>query len=1180
MREDAFPHAETSAAGAARYDRLRGRGGAVDGDSSAAVAAPTTIREAAKHRSRARPAFVFRAPKDYVALDRRYRDWQSKRGRLDIDATPVVDIGWQTPAEMAYAQRLSDRRGGASHRDSLLSPWERDAELVRRSLWRDALMELFEDIKEKQRQLEDGGNVGAIEPQLVHEVHGLTRAFFKLLPSQDGERDAASNPNVESSSRVLFPADVTAFHIVGTMLLQAQIMAHFPDDKIRSALKELKKRVWSLSLPMYHRLVATAGRLNRPSIVEILFTYAYNTWQKSTDEWMLYARARAYSALPGGSMKKLTGYWKAYNDQKVAPAQAYGISAHLNVDDDRALYPPRYLFTFIFKKQLEHQRGFPRPRLQNALLTLRAMAQHGYKVDDAIWLLALKNSPSLRLQLPELISRATAKDGDEQVTDSNSLSRKRHLSVQAQSILFQLLRNRAHALDVRDVYRILRLMGVQVAKKHSTKGSGDADECTSRTCIVEPVRALQALAILAQMLGRMGRPENARDIYERCVALSDVDVDQQAAGMAATGVMSGYDAIGRPDLALRFGKELSLTPTTYIVGTMLRSAAALAEREKAVHEALSLRCKSARLDLPFDTEIARGLASFFFALTQRERQDPGGLRMLVRHLTSLYKGRPIRRGGSTNGKSLGLSTKREKAKRLLYALRALGVEERLSTREKVFTRQRMRHSDDDDGDINNGQSNRQDDSDAAAWVSQSDSLVQQDLDAGARGKGGDDGQQLDHGGYHRHDDAESANRLSTASGYLMRLRVLAVMERDHRRAARVLHDMVKRGVRPTMMHFAPLVEGLCLDGRVDEAIELIESARAQLGVLPSARSETALLRALLALGRRSDATRRLQDWRAAGGVADDYMLSLLGDNPAPTLATADGLTAALRRVDETGTPLDLRAVDQAYRWLMYNHMPKSAHLLILEAHRTGMGTDYVLRRAIRQAGLWLRRMYERMSGSGGTSSSTSAPLASSSPISSPSPTRRWSVSTFRGSHSEESSLEAVGEALRLQKEALQQFNQRSNAMVARDLKARDAHRRALREMVDEWVTDSGSSGLMREKYSGRSAFPGTSASTRAQASSKRLTKGRRGVQPQTRRRNLRERRAAEAKQAASVAATSSTYRAWSSSPCDGSCVPTRPATRDHGRNRRQAGRRGVHAHVGVDVNLEQHQKRGEYSIEV
>jgi pentatricopeptide repeat protein len=67
----------------------------------------------------------------------------------------------------------------------------------------------------------------------------------------------------------------------------------------------------------------------------------------------------------------------------------------------------------------------------------------------------------------------------------------------------------------------------------------------------------------------------------------------------------------------------------------------------------------------------------------------------------------------------------------------------------------------------------------------------------------------------------------TPAAYAMRLRVFAVIRREFNNALLIYQSMVANGVKPTMHHIAPLVEGLVLLDRLTDAQMIIERAKVE-----------------------------------------------------------------------------------------------------------------------------------------------------------------------------------------------------------------------------------------------------------------------------------------------------------------------------------------------------------------
>jgi hypothetical protein len=200
----------------------------------------------------------------------------------------------------------------------------------------------------------------------------------------------------------------------------------------------------------------------------------------------------------------------------------------------------------------------------------------------------------------------------------------------------------------------------------------------------------------------------------------------------------------------------------------------------------------------------------------------------------------------------------------------------------------------------------------------------------------------------------------SAAGYAMRLRVFSVIRRDHVAAAHLFRSMRGNGVRPSMLHVAPIVEGLCLDGRVDEARDVAQNASKKFGVIPTARVQSAILRGLIQEDRLSEARSELQNWVQAGGRPNGYLQHLFDDSDFPRLAKEQTFRVALAEAQAADEPLNLSEVDDAFRFLIRTQRFVSAQRVVLQAvQQTGTRADYSLRVAVRNASQYLRKVLRR-----------------------------------------------------------------------------------------------------------------------------------------------------------------------------------------------------------------------------
>ncbi|CAO1631854.1 unnamed protein product [Sympodiomycopsis kandeliae] len=1083
--DDCFPHAETSAAGAARYRRLQAQSHSTSsqtsrphpeerpqtsnstGAATPRAATQTDLRDlfsrdsiqSPKRSSHSRESFNHRFMTDLDSLERRYQKWNSRdQPEIQHAISQLSDIGWETPAEMMYSLKMhqSDDPTSVPH------PTDRDAELVNRSIWRGALLSVFsllEPIVNSQSATK--AQIDDKEDRAAH------------LRAIEGARDAIVS-SLQSSwkGQVLLPADTTAFHIVATMLVQAQIICDVPKEIIKETLDKFKKVLKPAPLPLFHRIMATAGKAERFDVAQDVFTHAFEAWDKTTDEWMLYARARAFAGLPGSTLKKLSGYWKEYASRKVAPPRAYGPAIDSQSQAARPLIPPKYLFAFILKEQMKHQSSFSNPRLGHAGQTLRAMIAQGYQIDGSIWLLLLRTSPNLRLQIPELVLSAT---GDSAHQKGQT----------ADGVLLQLLRRRAQVLDVRNVFRISHFMHLDITKRKSNTQTLPESAIGVKG---KGAEYLEALSIVSQMLGRLGYPLRAYDIFLQCAAHPEIDQKQEYMGRAAGGVMSGFDAIGQPQRALEFGHRLlkgellhdqsvTLRATSNILATMLRSAACMEDKEAAIKEALLIKDYMVKNQIPFDSQICSGLTAFPYILSRQEIPDWQGLRLVIRYLLrTLQVHQQYTQGGVSPWKAKTLlrgnlvltSEGSRRTKQFIRELQKRGLDERVRLRQTKHARSKRKS-----GSVyaNPPAESAQSSQERAEWIREMDFLVQQDLEkdqGDSTPRRGPQELQAAEDNLEETDDSKDdyefeltdprARKLKMSlhsSAHAMRLRVLAVIERDHIAAAQHYRHMIKHGKRPSMYHIAPIVEGLCLDGRAEDALRIAQAARRRTGQLTTARIQTALLKGLLMLGKKAEAEQQFREWRKAGGQADHYMFAIFRDSAQPILATKEGLDQALQDARARDEPLRISQVDESFRWLMAAHSPRSAHQLILEALDTGTRIDYPLREAVRNAGNWIRKLRLQPEVSGrstekGIVDDNTADDDGSSQSTYSSFGLRSIYYRFPHLHPEESN-EALAEALELQQQIIERTNFRK--MEARDtfIARRDKFRSSMIDMFTEFI---------------------------------------------------------------------------------------------------------------------------------
>jgi hypothetical protein len=194
------------------------------------------------------------------------------------------------------------------------------------------------------------------------------------------------------------------------------------------------------------------------------------------------------------------------------------------------------------------------------------------------------------------------------------------------------------------------------------------------------------------------------------------------------------------------------------------------------------------------------------------------------------------------------------------------------------------------------------------------------------------------------------------SAYAMRMRVYAVLWQDLDSAVRLFRSMLEHKVRPTMLHIAPLVEGFVQQGRLREAQLVLDEAVAKLGLAPTLRLHSAMIRGYARLGQWDAVQRQLRSVRSAGLEVDVGLQAMLAHarsaDPERRLDAAEAAEqdASIEQLLAAPTPPATQAVSLHFEALIKTWRFLSAHTLVRRALDAGMHRDALLRRQVHRSG--------------------------------------------------------------------------------------------------------------------------------------------------------------------------------------------------------------------------------------
>lgn len=1083
----AVPHAETSAAGAARYQCLQGSSG-----SSQALRRHFSTTSYHNERFRMRkgknPVNSY-APPDGEVLRR--RDEELEAAELPLNAERAFafdphggDIGWTTPEEMSFSAAVERGESPRPHE-------ELERELIAKSRLSHRLSLAFDFLEDASMRFKDSDISPEERASLVRVVHSTRASLQSLLPRKH--------------QRKLGDVDFEAFNVVLASVIRISMDTRMRDAEIMQMLHQAPDSLAAFAPREFHRFVAEAGKARRYHLVEALFEESLHLWGGATDEWMLYAQARALGER--GELHQLRGYWRVYSRYRPLPSQAQH-TGQKELGSSRALpqlRPPFYLFRYLLQAQLYSSSSQARCP-SNILTILRVMHAHQYEMDDTMWMLVLKASPRLRIHLPRLLIARAAKQAG---APSDGRSR------QAQRLLLDMLEDRARKVVVRDVLLLLRVM--QLAHRGIPP-----DQDSSSATFLSREELSEAHAIAARFFGRVGHPERAHRHFLQCYNALLGDISCLRCHQAAQGVIQAYTNADRPRDAIEYGLALmnsssasplllsprdgaqageqpTLQASSTLIGTLLQACAHIDPLSEVLPQARLVLDAMLASKVRYNKAVQTGLGTLFYAPQHQGYRRLDRMGLMVSELVGLFKSSSRRRrsvSASSPPRSMLPPRARLRLRWLLGALRSLGFEESIQLRShnprKVKIRRLTTRIDRLESDAEVVRTEVA----GLAWMHDEEGQLRPSAVAKASSHTDVDivsdplaGGEAPHVGasapanddfddahitrleeiQRRREEAErereniaevgsrptmfaalskdlrkDLDRKMSSAAFAMRLRVYAVLRRDHDAAAYIYQRMLQHGVSPTMLHVAPLIEGLALDGRIDEARAMAQSARWELGVLTTARIQTALLRGLITVGRKDEAVREFEHWRKAGGRPDGTMWGLFDDERYPRLAVESNLSFAVAEAQRGGSPLSIPEVDDAYRFLMRNRRPLAAQRLLLTAiEQTGFQPDADLRDAVRRAGNMIRKRYarQRLREEPGGGDDAQRPAHSTTTMS----------SRPNGRFNPEDTLSQLREAHSLQKRALQHSLAVSSGAAAAD-EACAAFVRDLRELVLDWIS--------------------------------------------------------------------------------------------------------------------------------
>lgn len=673
-------------------------------------------------------------------------------------------------------------------------------------------------------------------------------------------------------------------------------------DQLMAFLEYVREKIGVLPMACFHALAARAGITRRYDAVLKICKTAQLHHGGQADAELLHLRLRGLIArFPNVHLGQ---YWNSFIKH--------------------GEQPPRKTFDLLLRTHVRRQ------DVEQVNQVLEAMTQHGYQVDARAWLTILRGFQSFRPTLAAMLRR------NEKIVYKPT-----------RDVVNQLLVLLAKELDVDGTQMVLRIFGMP-----SVVGISEGHANASIIAGPKPKPNARTYTIMTMMFGRLGRGAEALASYRLALSATQTcssgrKEDRKTLQQASSYVIKAFLNSGRPLLAMFFahqvlkipyfaeGKakpaydfnlppspyEFKIAATTIHYRILLECASALESGEAARQIVVHLLKQGHEID----REVLGGLARLIFSTIDADALDS------VRVIRSLLpKG------------TKGLNHEREERLESLFdMLQRLGASERIvlaSTHSTDLSRSselagnKLKSSPPSLGKRKNTTKDELRD-----WlIDDSSSLFQ---------------------GFKPPDDALSANAPALAldlsrplspAGYALRIRVYAVVRRDYVSAQKVYHAMLKHGVKPTMMHVAPLIEGLTAVNRLEEAQILKRNAKEVTGVEPTVRIHTALIRAYVRAGDWDAARKEIKELTENEHKIDDTIANIIEASQS-----AKGSFSLVER--ELDVKRDLHGVTTRFHALMRMRRYLAAQELVQEALDSGLRPDKVFHDLVRRSGGYLEQ---------------------------------------------------------------------------------------------------------------------------------------------------------------------------------------------------------------------------------
>lgn len=695
-------------------------------------------------------------------------------------------------------------------------------------------------------------------------------------------------------------------------------------DRLISFLEYTRAQIGVLPLPCYHALAAKAGITRRYDAVLKICQVAQQHHAGKTDAELLHLRLRALIAQDRNVA--LTRYWKLFAEASAAV--------------------PRKTFDLLLRTHVRRQ------DVEQLNEVLREMPQHGHEVDARAWLTILRGFQSFRPTLAAMLRR------DAKIVQKPTLN-----------VVNELLLLLSKELDVDGAIMVLRIFRIPSIPEFG--GSNAVSTQDGNFPLIDgpsPEPTAQTYAILTIMLGRLGRAHEALSFFRLAVSASsekgEDDSSEKALQQASASVMMASLNEGHPHHAMTFAAKMFGLPFFGSAKSEVTSLSALnlptlshtKITASSLHYRILLECASAlwsvdsarRIIVHFllqghkiDQEVLHGLARLIFStIDQGELETIRVIRRLLPH-----------------GSNAFFSKRKQGLMSLSALLQQLGVSERVALASQHTTDLDRKLDDAEaqsgknisgDGGHDPGMRTTSPTEELRDWLIKD---ISSPFTLDTRKVTDVDGSAL----------SQDLRRPLTPMAYAMRIRVYAVVRRDYESAQKVYHAMLQHSIRPTMMHVAPLIEGLTALGRLEDAQRLKHNAKEVTGFEPTLRIHTALIRAYVRAGNPKAARDEIQELTSNGLRIDDTIANII--------EAAQAKREAYSLVDRPVNRKDAHSVATRFHALMRMRRYLAAQELLQSAMDSGMRSDKVLHDLVRRSVSYVQKQHTRALAAARTSGS-------------------------------------------------------------------------------------------------------------------------------------------------------------------------------------------------------------------